>query len=795
MSVNMDLSENPDRTFVAARGAACFAPWNVLTGLLAAALVSACAGGGRLAEPGCVATHEEGCLSVEAYEERATALAEELRMQPNFPAQWGLATINAHEAYAHIALSEGEDAAPGAGQTIGVVDTGIDQDNPLFVGKTVTEEFLQDAEDETGDDYSHGTAVASIIAGIRIPSVFHFPHGVARGADLAVFAIPLGTAPEYYDPISLEGLKNYEADEAALYREVLGWEGEDGQRLDFLNLSLGLSGLIDIYTEADLRANYGEVIDVYAQGDAAEKTIFIWAAGNAHGTKCNQDAFYCVDVTDGEGTVDASSVSILAGLSKQFEELRGHHLAVVAIKPNGEIADFSNRCGSAADWCLAAPGDDVLFAYFGPLGGEPGFRGVFPGGGTSFAAPMVTGGLALMKHYFRDQLSNTDLASRLLETADRTGIYADAAVYGRGLLDLGAATSPVGATEIAMAGTVNGERASLAATGIVSGGALGDGLSHSFAGQEIAAFDALGAPFWFDLGDFASLRDDDWMSAQLHGFMSASHAPPGLGSRPIFSLRREHGVWTPEDADPSGLQLGLLDSPPGAEGGHLGLAEHALTLSFGGPGGLIATAFSTEGTRGTSPASGGFLSWRAAGTPFGLRAGWLGEREALLGTSAKGGFGGLSADAVFAGIDAETDIGGWRLAGGAELGTVAADRTGGLIADLSPLSTSAFAFQATRSLGNDRGLSLSIAQPLRVESGRATLSVPAGRTKSGDVLRRAVSADLSPTGRQVDVAARWHRRWRDSGELRLGAVWTREPGHRAAADSSLALLAGWRQAF
>ena len=409
---------------------------------------------------------------------------------------------------------------------------------------------------------------------------------------------------------------------------------------------------------------------------------------------------------------------------------------------------------------------------------------------------MVTGGLAVMKHYFRDQLSNTDLAARILATADRTGIYADAAVYGRGLLDLGAATSPVGATEIALAATVNREGAPLAGTALASGGALGDGLVQSFAGQEIAAFDSLGAPFWFDLGDFASVRDEDPMSVQLRDFMAPTPGLHGLGARPIVSLRRELGTWIPGDSDPAGLQLGLLDTPPGAGGGHLGLAEHALTLSFGGPGGLIATAFSTEGTDSTAPASGGFVSWRAAGTPFGLRAGWLGEREALLGTSARGAFGGLSADAVFAGIDAETDIGGWRLFGGAELGTVAADRTGGLIADLSPLSTSAFAFRATRPLGNDRALSLSIAQPLRVESGRATLSVPAGRTKSGDVLRRPVSADLSPTGRQVDVAARWHRRWRDSsGELRLGAVWSREPGHRAAADPSLALLAGWRQAF
>ena len=527
-----------------------------------------------------------------------------------------------------------------------------------------------------------------------------------------------------------------------------------------------------------------------AQAETEEKTILVWAAGNSHGTECIQDEPWCVD-----GEVDATSPDIDAGLPVYFEEMRDHHLAVVAVGEDGTIADFSSRCGSAAEWCLAAPGDDVEVAYFGPGREGPGVHGLGTGGGTSFAAPMVTGGLAVMKHVFRDQLPNTDLASRLLATADRTGDYADAAIYGRGLMDLGAATSPVGATGIAQTRTVEGASVPLAATGLASGGALGDGLARSFAGQEIAAFDSLGAPFWFDLGDFASIRNVPSTASQLRNFMAPTSGLHGLGARPILSLRRELGTWVPEDEERAGLQLGLLDTPAGAEGGHLGLAEHALTLSLDGPGGLSATAFSTEGTHGTSPATGGLLSWRARGTPFAVRAGWLGEREALLGTTAEGAFGGLSADAVFAGIDAKGNLGGWNLFGGAELGTVTADRNGGLIADLSPLTTSAFALQATRPLGNDRGLSLSVSQPLRVESGEATLSVPAGRTKSGNVVRRPVSAGLAPTGRQIDVAARWHRRWTDAGELRLGAVWTREPGHRAAADPSLALLAGWRQHF
>lgn len=812
----------PAFTVPVALRAAIHAPARTLAGLMAASvLVSACGGGGPSGGPTCIATHEEGCLLPAQFEEKAAALAGEIQRRPDFSQQWGLAAIKADKAYAHLALIEGDDVRPGEGQTIGIIDSGIDQTHPVFEGTTITEELLQGASEETGDEFSHGTAVASVIAAPRPPVPYpNVTHGVAWGADLAVFAISLGTDPEpgHFNPVSLADLKSEDAESAAEFRHVLAWESAGG-RLDFLNLSFEYPGLIDYYPEAALRASHGETIDVLAQADAGEKTILVWGAGNAHGANCTRSEAWCVQreaeaalcATAGTsdavtvtgdacpGEVNAHTVGILAGLPVHIEEMRGHSLAVVATSEDGTIADFSNRCGSAAEWCLAAPGENILAAYSGPVPASPDgsaeVHRMARVDGTSFAAPMVTGGLAVMKHFFRDQLSNTALAARLLATADSSGRYADAAVYGHGLMDLGAATSPVGTSRLSLAGTVEGESAPLAATGLVAGGALGDGLAHSLAGREIAAFDALGAPFWFDLGDFASVRDDDSLSTRLRDFMAPTIGLPGLGARPIVSLRPEYGSWMAQNEDPAGLQLGLLDATVGAGGGHLGLAEHALTLSLEGPGGLTAAAFSTEGTDGVSPASGALLSWSAEDTPFALRAGWLAEREEMLRTSGQGAFAGLSADAVFIGVDAQTHLGGWKLFGGAEFGTVSADRDDGLIADISPLTTSAFAFHATRTLGDGRGLRLSISQPLRVESGQATLSVPAGRTKEGDVLRRPVNADLSPTGRQIDVAARWHRRWTGGGELRLGAVWTREPGHRSAADPSLTLLAGWRQTF
>ena len=136
-------------------------------------------------------------------------------------------------------------------------------------------------------------------------------------------------------------------------------------RVDILNLSVGHSGIIDSYSEEDLRANLGRAIATMAQADAEEKTILVWAAGNAHGRRCIATTEHCEN--DGEGgSINAVSVEVMPGLVARIEELQGHSIAVVALRPDGEIADFSNRCGIAADFCIAAPGESIRVAYRGP---------------------------------------------------------------------------------------------------------------------------------------------------------------------------------------------------------------------------------------------------------------------------------------------------------------------------------------------------------------------------------------------------------------------------------------------
>ena len=714
----------------------------------------------------CIPLHDGTCASTDDFNSRAGRLAAGYRLETPFRNQWGLGAIGADRAYAHVNLLEGENAGAGAGVTIGFIDSGIDTAHAMFRGKTLHEVFLGNTPNERGTTFSHGTAVASVAAGIRDHSIPNGPQGVAWDADIAMFAIPVGTPDDTYNPISLADSADVNTSWASRFNQILAWRN-GRKRVDILNLSIGFEGIIDDYRETDLRANFGEAIAAMAQAGAAEKAIFVWAAGNAHGRQCGPGAMTgnCV----GGGTVDAVSVDLLPGLATRIAELRGHTLAVVALGRDRMIADFSNRCGIAADYCIAAPGEDVNVAYFGPHPDTSApIRGIGRSSGTSLAAPMVAGGLAIMKQLFRDQLSNTELVARLFETADDTGAYSNRAVYGRGKLDLAAATHPVGVLEVPVAANANGTGNSLRATRLSLGAPFGGGLARSVGNVEIMALDDLGAPFWYRLGDFVTAANGPGVNARVRGFLAG-------GTREVSEWRGISAQRTPAETG----------------GGHLSLAEGGMTATLKGRAGLSASVF---GTNREHDAAGATLGWRPEGSPLGLRVGWITEDETILGGEGRGAFGSLAADTAFLRLEGDVRLGAWRLGGGAEWGSVRPRAQGGLIEDISPISTSAFALHARAALTDADTVRLSLSQPLRVEDGRASLTLPAARTKLGRVVHMSMASPLAPGERQIDLAATWERPLAE-GRLRLGVVWSRHPGHSGSAKPRLTFLAGWRRKF
>ncbi len=770
--------------------------------------LSGCGGGGGGSSarpnpmmPACIETATFGCISSSRYNEELEKLREVHGSSTYFSNQWGLGAINTDRAYAHLELAKGANVEPGEGVTVGLIDSGIDTEHFLFAGKTISEEFLSGAVDERGEEFSHGTAVASVIGAnpenLRPDIRERGFYGVAWGADLKMFAIPLRDPPPPgtpYRPIPLSALRSKDAADAMRFRHVLG------QGMDVLNLSIGALALIENYAAQDIRSNYGQTITALAQTDDQDKTILVWAAGNWHGFACTPGTDNCdgSDRIDREGnpagSLNASSPDLLAGMVTRIPELQGHSIAVAAVDRNGEIASFSNRCGIAAEWCMAAPGVDVSVAYFGPHQGRPA-RGFWSVPGTSFAAPMVSGSLAVMKQLFRNQLPNTELVTRLFATANKNGRYEDKAIYGQGMLDLGSATSPVGETGFTLGNTAGSPSINIQMTSLRLGGALGDGLGRSLSSQEIVAFDSLGAPFWFKLAGFTGVARGPSALVRLRELTARNPITKQTNGRLTTFTPDRAGGSVEQDLGYAMLRFGFRERPTGVQSGHFALANNATTLTLAGANGMAVTAFTASGFTGRSPTSGAVLSWRPLSVPVGFRAGWLLEQESLLGTTASGAFGRLSADAAMTGLETGFEIGRWELAALAEIGTARPRIQGGMLDRMSALTTSAFAFNATRRLGNDGLVRITLSQPLRVEDGRAALSVPIGRTKEGAVLRQPVSANLVPSGRQIDVSAQWFHSLADGNELRFDATWIHNPGHNARAKPALSLLTGWQFEF
>lgn len=138
------------------------------------------------------------------------------------------------------------------------------------------------------------------------------------------------------------------------------------------------------------------------------------------GTDCGEDS--CADYNSPGGW----------GEAPLFEPgLLGKWLVVGAVDESGRITGFSNGCGAARNWCLVAPGDNLTVTPAEP-------RGI---GGTSFASPMVSGALAVLRSRFPDMTMEV-IQAILLVSADPVGTREDNPeepdpVYGWGRLNLG----------------------------------------------------------------------------------------------------------------------------------------------------------------------------------------------------------------------------------------------------------------------------------------------------------------------------------------------------------------------
>jgi hypothetical protein len=157
--------------------------------------------------------------------------------------------------------------------------------------------------------------------------------------------------------------------------------------------------------------------------------------------------------------------------------LSGMVVAVAAANDSGSIASFSNDCGAAMNSCLVAPGVYIATTRNGATSATR----TTSASGTSFAAPHVSGALALLVQLYPDAYAADprSIAMFMFDGARDLGAAGVDPVYGHGLLDVAGAIDTAD-TAIAAAAIPlsSGAWASLSGSSLTSSPALGDALSN-----------------------------------------------------------------------------------------------------------------------------------------------------------------------------------------------------------------------------------------------------------------------------------------------------------------------------
>ena len=416
------------------------------------------------------------------------------------------------------------------------------------------------------------------------------------------------------------------------------------------------------------------------------------------------------------------------------------------------IAVYSNGCGVAWKRCITAPGSGI--AAYNDVTDAAAARFSY-GDGTSFAAPYVTGALALLKKHFPDLRADA-ATGILLDTADDLGPEGPDPIYGMGHLNVARALQPVGALTSRSLGAgvpLAGSHWSLSAPLAAAAQAAG----------QITGYDRYSRPFYLSLGSLmkggdlprppsAARREVAGLerstrTAGRYDFGYDGGRLQRLAFAPAAGLRLSHD-FCPRECLHSGDAWGFM--PAHLQLGSISrlhkeiLADDLLAFE------AAVAAGRTTGARWRQ------LALRTAGSPaaglqLAAEGGLIGESDTLLGSEPGGGFallrGASTRFAHVAGaLQLAPDVQGY---GSYALSwTRAQVPADGLLVGISDLRADALRLGVRRDnlLRAGDGVRLEVSQPLRVRSGK--LAFFAGGYETGRPVTGRFEVDLGEAERE-----------------------------------------------
>ena len=761
--------------------------------LLAALLLNACGGGGGGSAGGGAGYTVPSC------NDSGTRDTEYLFMGKYGDGGNGLTRVCASAAYAR--------GATGAGIKVAVLDTGIDinflgnvyhtelDDN---VASFTTGSDLIASDNYPNDEHGHGSHVAGIIAGENNGSGYH---GVAYDADLYIYKVLNDSGSSVGNSVA-NGVNKARTD-----------------GVDIMNLSLGSNTTIgtDCNSAASCEALLGSTNYSALEAAGAAGKILVWAAGN-------------------EGN---SSPSVDSGAAIYDDDFKETTVIVVASGTDGKIGSTSNgwtsggsnKCGIASAICITAPGTLLYSAKLNSNSFAEASTG------TSMAAPMVSGGLALIKQEF-SSLTNAQVVDRLFATALDTDEYSQSSIYGHGMMNLNAATASVGSLQtIAGSNLLDDPSASyydLANNSFTSSAAFSNALNNALESQTMEVYDS------FDRANFKTNVSSFFTSGSYTSQNTIENHMLRLEPKTTKKVKNKnlYGSFTVE-TDGNYIESSMFQSA----GDFLTLGFNQSTNSFEnevdplsnffndsnfGNNYLVNPYFNTGSGQDyfmsfNTNSSFGFDTFtNANGNDLGLafnlnplsssnegtkNAGDLQvvfganyEQNKFLNSTSSGAFatGDLS-NTNFTGVKYKKNLGDdFTFVGSGFAGYTYIDKAAGSYIDSStPLLTSSFTLGLAKAnfIKKDQRIGFFINQPQRVEDGSLNLRVPTSSDRDRTVTYSNLNVDLEPEARQINFDIIFNKTITDSSNLSANLTHVQNGDHSSSSSSQNFLSLFYKKSF
>ena len=737
----------------------------LLLGLVGAAGLAAAAGGGggsSGSSSGSGSNSNSGNSTLDPF---LTGSAASFRTE-EYNNNWALEDIGAADRYAL--------GPQGQGMKLGLLDTGVDRYHPDFSNNIDTADSRSYIGDTHGiqDQDGHGTFVAGLIAGEKNNIG---THGVSFGSQIVVYRGIQGSdgAPVQSSVDPWVGAMNgsVAAKVTALNNS---WSYVDSKGNDVL--------ISDFTSQAELETYLGPSVVSALDNARSYDLLQVFAAGNS----------------------GQANVSVTAGIPALMTRMQGYILAVGAVDKSNTIASFSNRCGEAMNFCLVAPGVNVVSAW---LGHGSTSTPTDYGSGTSYAAPLVTGAAGVLKSQF-PSLTAPQIAQILLDTADDLGDPGIDAVYGAGLLDLSKAVKPQGSLQVMTGTSTTDGSVPLTGTAVIARGPLAAALPASIGARSLMVTDRYDRGYRTHLsGIVHDLSSEDLLRRRgSYVAVAPGYEAETAGGRLSGIRHRGDGISFAVKTD-------------GSAGQDLGATRRPVTraLSLVNPVSALAATSSTAVSVPLSPglsfgvdtatgnAAGSSGSLQAVSLEMHLdrlnlsvTAGHFSEGGSVLGTVFTGAAGGQTrADTRFAHVALSLPVAAQtRLS--VMAGLSSSDFTqDGMFQSGHGLTAQSFGIGIGHDFeGGSFGMSLST--PLTVDGGTIQASVPTARAASVDgKVSTGVTRSLEPIAlhaaeRPVDMAFSLDRRLGgDSGPDIRGSLGMRSVGGTVVPYAS----AAWKVTF